>query len=80
MTKDELRAHFDLKPCPNTPHEFSFLNITGELVWAKDNWAQLVDQRLQTLHLSFHSIKSVEGTVAHSIVIWKLKIIWGFLT
>ena len=79
MTKDELRKHFDLKPCPNYPHEFNFLSMTGEWVWAEDCWAQIVGQRMQTLHFSFHTIKSVEGTVAYSLVVWKLKIIWGFL-
>lgn len=79
MTKDELRTHFKLKKCPNPAHDFSFFKVIGEWVWAEDYWSQIVDQRLQTFYFSFHSIDSVSGTGAYSIVIWKLKVIWGIL-
>ena len=77
MTDAELRTHFDLKPCKNPPHAFRIWRLLGEWIWAGDCWSQLVGQHLQTMHVSFHSICCVNGTKAYSIVIWRLKIIWG---
>lgn len=79
MTESELRNHFDLKPCLSPSHSFSLGKLIGEWVWAKDCWSQLSQDRLQTFYFSFHRVDSVGGTRAYSLVIWKLKIIWGFL-
>jgi hypothetical protein len=79
MNKDELRTHFKLKACPNPHHSFQFWNLIGEWIWAEDCWSQIIDQRMNTYYFSFHSIDSVSGTKAYSIVVWKLKIIWGLL-
>jgi hypothetical protein len=79
MLTSELRKHFDLKPCPNPHHVFSLGNLIGEWVWAEDHWSQLQGDTLQTFLFSAHSIKNTNGTVAYSIVIWKLKLVWGWL-
>ena len=80
MTEAELRKHFDLKPCPNAPHEFEIGRLIGEWIWAEDCWSQLTQGRLQTFHFSLQRLDSVDGQRAYSLVIWKLKIIWGILT
>ena len=77
MTDEELRAHFDLKPCPNPAHAFSLGKLMGEWRIAEDDWSQLVGQNLQTLLLSYHTTKSTSGIVLHSITIFRLKIIWS---
>lgn len=79
MTRDELKLHFDLKPCPNPKHEFSIGNLIGEWRWSEDFWAQLVGENLQTLYLSFHTTKNTNGTVIYCITIFKLKIIFGLV-
>lgn len=79
MTRDELRTHFDLKPCPNPKHLFKVGRLMGEWRWARDAWSQLVGETMQTLHLALHTTHAVDGTTIHSITIWKLKVIWGIL-
>lgn len=79
MTEAELKNYFDLRPCTNKAQPFKIRNLIGEWQWANDHWSQLVGERLQTLYLSFHSIKTTTGLVAYSITLWKLKVIWGFV-
>lgn len=79
MTDAELRKHFDLKPCPNPRHEFQVGKLFGEWVWAADCWASLVDGRLKSYALSAHSLKSESGQKAYVLIIWRLKIIWGWI-
>ncbi len=79
MTKDELRSHFKLKPGVNPINSFSCGNLIGEWVWAEDCWSQLVDDRMQTFWFSIHTIESVSGTKGYSLVIWKLKVLVGFI-
>ena len=76
MTEQELRSHYDLKPCPNAPHSFELGRLMGEWVWAEDSWSQLVGDKLQTHYCAFTSSKNVHNTVIYSFVIWKLKVIW----
>jgi len=79
MGDTELRAHFDLKPCPRKPHPFSIGRLIGEWVWAQDCWSQLVGNYLQTLWLSFHTTKSTDGITIYCFTAWKLKVIIGLL-
>jgi hypothetical protein len=79
MNNQELRTHFDLKKCPNKPHNFEIGKLFGNWVWAEDNWSTLVGDKLNTHYFSLHKIKSVDNIVAYSIVILKLKIIWTFI-
>ena len=79
MSDADLRKHFDLKQCPNPSHPFSIGSMIGEWVWAEDCWSQLVGERMQTYYLTYYKIDSVEGTRAYSLVVWRLKVIWGFV-
>ena len=79
MTKDELRVHFDLKLCPNPRHPFEFGRFMGEWIWAKDCWAQLVDYKLQTMWVSIHTTKRIDGLSLLSVVVWKFKLSVGIV-
>ena len=79
MTDADLRKHFDLKPCPNPSHSFSIGSLIGKWIWAEDCWSQLAQGRLQTFYFTLHRIDSATGTRAYSLVLWKLKIIWGWV-
>jgi hypothetical protein len=78
LIKDELRKHYDLKPCTNKNHEFKIGKLMGEWIWANDHWSQLVDDKLQTLWFSIHTTETVDGLKIHSFTCWKLKVIVGF--
>lgn len=79
MNDSELRVHFGLVPCLNPEHSFKLKNLIGAWRIARESWAVLQDGRLNKIYLSFHSIESVDGFTAYSIVVWRLKVIWGFL-
>lgn len=79
MTDNELRKYFDLKKCPNPSHEFKIGKLMGEWIWAEECWSQLQGGKLQTFFFSFHKIETTDNLKAYSVVIWKLKIIWGFI-
>lgn len=79
LTKDELRKHYDLKPCANKTHEFKFGKLMGEWIWAEDCWSQLVDDKLQTFWFSIHTTETVDGLKIYSLTAWKLKVIIGII-
>jgi hypothetical protein len=79
LTKDELRKHYDLKPCTNKTHKFKFGRLIGEWIWANDRWSQLVGDKLQTMWFSINTTEEFDGLKIHSLIIWKLKVIVGIL-
>jgi len=79
MNKDELRAHYDLKPCGNPRHTFTTNRLMGEWIWAEDCWSQLVDDKLQTFWFTIHTTENIQGLKILSLTAWKLKIILGLI-
>lgn len=79
LDKDELRKHYDLKSCTNKAHDFQIGKLIGSWHWANDSWSQLVDDKLQTMWFSIHTTERLDGLKIHSLIIWKLKVIVGFL-
>lgn len=76
LTKQELKEHFELFPCPNKEREFKLGN--WYFVWqvAQEYWAT-ADVETQTLHRQFievSSLKTVDGAKFYKIILWKLSI------
>ena len=79
VNQEQLKKHFDIHPCPNPIHEFEYGRLIGQWQMAQEYWSQLVGETRQDIWFSVYRLKSIEGLVGHCVVIWKFKLIFGFV-
>lgn len=78
MTTEEIKKHFKMFPCPNPIHEFEYGSFMGQWQIAEEYWSQIVDKTRQDIWFGVYRLNTIQGLVGHVIIIWKLKIIFGW--
>ena len=69
----------ELYPSPNKPIDFEFGKLLIQIHFAKDAWSTIDSSGyMQTYALSINSVKTKDNIKFWSVVIWKMKIVFGW--
>ena len=69
----------ELYPSPNKPIDFELGKLLIQIHFAKDAWSTIDSSGyMQTYALSINSVKTKDNIKFWSVVIWKMKIVFGW--